>query len=105
MKNLIFLLIIQQTLSLSLRLSNYFIKNVLSIQNIYDMMLALMVYYHYFLFYGGIILEKLVITGKTPLKGEVIISGAKNAAVAILPATLLINGICTKCSRKEERVC
>ena len=40
-------------------------------------------------------MEKLVITGKTPLKGEVIISGAKNAAVAILPATLLINGICT----------
>ena len=40
-------------------------------------------------------MEKLVITGGTPLKGEVQISGAKNAAVAILPATLLINGICT----------
>ena len=40
-------------------------------------------------------MEKLVITGKTPLKGEVIISGAKNAAVAIIPATLLINGVCT----------
>jgi len=40
-------------------------------------------------------LEKLVITGNTPLKGEVTISGAKNAAVAILPATLLIDGICT----------
>jgi len=40
-------------------------------------------------------LEKLVITGKTPLKGEVVISGAKNAAVAIIPATLLINGTCT----------
>ncbi len=40
-------------------------------------------------------MEKLVITGKTPLKGEVTISGAKNAAVAILPATLLINGKCT----------
>ena len=40
-------------------------------------------------------MEKLVITGKTPLKGEVIISGAKNAAVAIIPATILINGICT----------
>lgn len=39
-------------------------------------------------------MEKLVITGKTPLKGEVIISGAKNAAVAILPATLLIDGSC-----------
>ena len=40
-------------------------------------------------------MEKLVITGGTPLKGEVTISGAKNAAVAILPATLLINGKCT----------
>jgi UDP-N-acetylglucosamine 1-carboxyvinyltransferase len=40
-------------------------------------------------------LEKLVITGETPLKGTVTISGAKNAAVAILPATLLINGTCT----------
>ena len=40
-------------------------------------------------------MEKLVITGKTPLKGEVIISGAKNAAVAIIPATILINGVCT----------
>ena len=39
-------------------------------------------------------MEKLVITGKTPLKGEVVISGAKNAAVAIIPATLLINGVC-----------
>lgn len=40
-------------------------------------------------------MEKLVITGPTSLKGEVEISGAKNAAVAILPATLLINGVCT----------
>ena len=44
---------------------------------------------------GGYVLEKLVITGNTPLKGEVVISGAKNAAVAIIPATLLINGVCT----------
>ena len=40
-------------------------------------------------------MDKLVITGKTPLKGEVTISGAKNAAVAILPAALLNDGICT----------
>lgn len=40
-------------------------------------------------------MEKLVIKGPTPLKGEVTINGAKNAAVAILPATLLIDGICT----------
>lgn len=40
-------------------------------------------------------MEKLVINGGTRLHGEVTISGAKNAAVAILPATLLINGVCT----------
>ncbi|MBQ9657778.1 MAG: UDP-N-acetylglucosamine 1-carboxyvinyltransferase [Clostridia bacterium] len=40
-------------------------------------------------------MEKLVIKGGTKLKGEVTINGAKNAAVAILPATLLINGECT----------
>jgi len=40
-------------------------------------------------------LDKFVIKGKTRLKGEVEISGAKNAAVAILPATLLIDGITT----------
>ncbi|MBQ3145928.1 MAG: UDP-N-acetylglucosamine 1-carboxyvinyltransferase [Clostridia bacterium] len=39
-------------------------------------------------------MEKLVINGGTPLKGEVTISGAKNSAVAILPATLLIDGTC-----------
>lgn len=41
------------------------------------------------------IMEKLVINGGTPLKGEVEIIGAKNSAVALLPATLLIKGICT----------
>ena len=40
-------------------------------------------------------MEKLVVTGPTQLKGEVVISGAKNAAVALLPATLLIDGVCT----------
>ncbi len=39
-------------------------------------------------------MEKLVVTGPTSLKGDVLISGAKNAAVAILPATLLIDGEC-----------
>ncbi len=43
---------------------------------------------------GGNTLEKIVVEGKTRLKGEVTISGAKNAAVAILPATILVNGIC-----------
>ena len=39
-------------------------------------------------------MEKFVITGGKPLMGEVTISGAKNAAVAILPATLLAAGRC-----------
>ena len=34
------------------------------------------------------------ITGGTPLEGTVTISGAKNAAVAILPAALLVKGTC-----------
>ena len=40
-------------------------------------------------------MEKLVIKGGTRLSGDVVISGAKNAAVALLPATLLVDGICT----------
>ena len=40
-------------------------------------------------------MEKLVIKGGTRLNGDVVISGAKNAAVALLPATLLVDGICT----------
>ena len=40
------------------------------------------------------ILEKLVIHGGNRLCGEVEISGAKNAAVAIIPATLLAQDVC-----------
>ena len=40
-------------------------------------------------------MEKYIITGGKPLHGEVTISGAKNAAVAILPATVLAGGVCT----------
>lgn len=39
-------------------------------------------------------MEKLIIEGGTPLKGTIAVNGAKNAAVAILPATVLINGKC-----------
>lgn len=39
-------------------------------------------------------MEKLVIHGGNALRGEVVISGAKNAAVAVLPAALLVNGKC-----------
>ena len=40
------------------------------------------------------LLEKYVIHGGKPLNGEVEVSGAKNAAVAIIPATLMVNGVC-----------
>lgn len=39
-------------------------------------------------------MEKIVINGRRPLIGEVYISGAKNAAVAVVPAALLIEGPC-----------
>ena len=39
-------------------------------------------------------MEKYIINGGIPLHGEVEISGAKNAAVAILPATILAAGKC-----------
>lgn len=39
-------------------------------------------------------MEKFVIHGGTPLRGEIEISGAKNAAVAIIPAVLLADGPC-----------
>ena len=37
---------------------------------------------------------KYIIQGGKPLHGEINISGAKNAAVAILPAALLVDGVC-----------
>lgn len=40
-------------------------------------------------------MDKLVIKGGSRLKGEVSISGAKNAVLALIPATLLIDGVCT----------
>ena len=39
-------------------------------------------------------MQKYIIQGGRPLFGEVHISGAKNAAVAIIPAALLVNGVC-----------
>lgn len=39
-------------------------------------------------------MEKFVITGGHPLTGEVSVSGAKNAVVAILPATILAEDVC-----------
>lgn len=39
-------------------------------------------------------MDKIVISGGQKLKGKVNISGAKNAALAILPAVLLSDGVC-----------
>ena len=39
-------------------------------------------------------MTKYVIRGGKPLYGEIDISGAKNAAVAIIPAALLVDGVC-----------
>ncbi len=39
-------------------------------------------------------MEKFLLRGGNPLKGSVTVSGAKNAAVAILPAAILSKGVC-----------
>lgn len=39
-------------------------------------------------------MEKFIIKGNAPLHGEITVSGAKNAAVAIIPATVLAKGRC-----------
>ncbi len=43
-------------------------------------------------------MDKLIITGGNPLKGDVRIAGAKNAALPILAATLLAEGKMTVCN-------
>ena len=40
-------------------------------------------------------MEKIVIKGGFPLSGKISIGGAKNSAVALIPAALLSDGICT----------
>lgn len=39
-------------------------------------------------------MEHLVVEGGKKLNGEVYINGAKNAAVAVIPATVMANGVC-----------
>ena len=39
-------------------------------------------------------MTKYIVQGGKPLFGEVEISGAKNAAVAIIPAALMVDGVC-----------
>ena len=41
-----------------------------------------------------LLLKKIVINGGRPLHGEITIGGAKNAAVAIIPAAILVDGVC-----------
>lgn len=40
-------------------------------------------------------MDKLIIRGQKRLKGEVTVSGAKNAALGVLPAALLLSDVCT----------
>ena len=44
--------------------------------------------------WAGGILDKIIVTGGKPLKGEVTISGAKNAVLPIIVGTLLTEDIC-----------
>ena len=39
--------------------------------------------------------ERMLITGGNPLEGEIRVSGGKNTAVAVIPATLLCSEPCT----------
>ncbi len=39
-------------------------------------------------------LKKYVISGGKPLNGEVSLSGGKNAVVGIIPAAVLVKGVC-----------
>ena len=39
-------------------------------------------------------MNQYIVNGNRPLFGEVTISGAKNAAVAIIPAALMVDGVC-----------
>lgn len=41
-----------------------------------------------------LILEELIVNGGKRLEGEVFVSGAKNAAVAMIPAAILANDVC-----------
>lgn len=43
---------------------------------------------------GVLYMESLRVYGGAPLRGEITTSGAKNAAVAIIPAALLVDGVC-----------
>lgn len=39
-------------------------------------------------------MDKYIIRGNNKLYGDVVVSGAKNSAVAIIPAALLVEGKC-----------
>ena len=42
----------------------------------------------------GVFMEKIVINGGTPLRGSIEVSGMKNAALAIIFATVLVEDTC-----------
>ena len=46
-------------------------------------------------FREGVLMERFLINGQKPLSGEVYISGAKNAAVAVIPAVVMSSSTCT----------
>ena len=43
----------------------------------------------------GMSMKRIVIEGGFPLSGTITIGGAKNSAVALIPAALLADGVCT----------
>ena len=47
------------------------------------------------MFKEGMSMERIVIEGRHPLSGSITIGGAKNSAVALIPAALLADDICT----------
>ncbi len=44
---------------------------------------------------AGVLVDRLIIRGQKRLSGTVTVSGAKNAALGVLPASLLLNDVCT----------
>ena len=49
----------------------------------------------------NVFMDKLVVRGRKRLTGEVTISGAKNAAVAVIPAAVMATGV--KCTGESSQ--
>ena len=54
-------------------------------------------------------MDKLVVKGRNRLRGEVTVSGAKNAAVAVIPAAVMAGGVSIlenlPCSEDVRNIC